>query len=57
MDLLFWVEYVLESEKNAARFFKEQRIDLSKLVKKAISAFEAEAKEVLTRPRKGSPPF
>jgi hypothetical protein len=43
LELVFWVEYVLETEENAKRFVEEQRIDLAELVKKAVSAFEAEA--------------
>jgi hypothetical protein len=43
---VFWVEYVLETEENAKHFLKEQRIDLAELVKKAVSAFEAEAGEM-----------
>jgi hypothetical protein len=43
LELVFWVEYVLETEENAKRFLEEQRIDLAELVKKAVSAFEAEA--------------
>jgi hypothetical protein len=46
LELLFWVEYVLQTKENAARFFDERRIDLAELVRKAISAFEAEAKEL-----------
>src|ERR1700755_778430 len=43
LELLFWVEYVLAAKQNAERFFEESRIDLAELVRKAISAFEAEA--------------
>ncbi len=46
LELLFWVEYVLETEENAKRFLDEHRIDLAELVKKAVSAFEAEAGEM-----------
>ena len=51
LELLFWVEYVLETEENAKRFLEEHRIDLAELVKKAVSAFEAEAGGCLTRIR------
>jgi hypothetical protein len=53
LELLFWVEYVLEAQQNAERFFEEQRIDLAELVKKAISAFEAEAKEMFDETPEG----
>jgi hypothetical protein len=53
LELLFWVEYVLEAPQNAERFFEEQRIDLAELVKKAISAFEAEAKEMFDETPEG----
>lgn len=53
MELLFWVEYVLESKQNAERFFEEQRIDLAELVRKAIAAFEAEAKEMFDETPEG----
>jgi hypothetical protein len=46
LEFLFWVEYVVETEENAKRFLEEQRIDLAELVKKAVSAFEAEAGEM-----------
>jgi hypothetical protein len=44
LELLFWTEYVLAAKQNAQRFLEEQRIDLAELVRKAISAFETEAK-------------
>ena len=53
LELLFWVEYVLESKQNAERFLEEHRIDLAELVKKAISAFEAEAKEMFNESPEG----
>lgn len=53
LELLFWVEYVLESKQNAERFLDEQRIDLAELVKKAIAAFEAEAKEMFNESPEG----
>jgi hypothetical protein len=46
LELVFWVEYVLETEENAKRFLEEHRIDLAELVKTAVSAFEAEAVEM-----------
>ena len=53
LELLFWAEYVLAAEQNAKRFVEEQRIDLAELVKKAISAFEAEAKEMFDETPEG----
>lgn len=46
LELLFWTEYVLGAKQNAECFFAESRIDIAELVRKAISAFEAEAKEM-----------
>lgn len=53
LELLFWVEYVLESEENAERFLREHRVDLAELIKKAISAFEAEASEMFDESPEG----
>lgn len=53
LELLFWVEYVLAARQNAERFFEEKRIDLAELVRKAISAFEAEAKDVFDETPEG----
>jgi hypothetical protein len=53
LELLFWTEYVLEANLNAERFFEEQRIDLAELVRKAISAFEAEAEKILDETPEG----
>jgi hypothetical protein len=53
LELLFWVEYVLEDKQNAERFLEEHRIDLAELVKKAIAAFEAEAKEIFDESPEG----
>jgi hypothetical protein len=53
LELLFWVEYVLENKQNAERFLEEHRIDLAELVKKAISAFEVEAKEMFDESPEG----
>jgi hypothetical protein len=53
LELLFWTEYVLEGNLNAERFFEEQRIDLAELVRKAISAFEAEADKIFDETPEG----
>lgn len=53
LELLFWTEYVLEANLNAERFFEEQRIDLAELVRKAISAFEAEAEKIFDETPEG----
>jgi hypothetical protein len=53
LELLFWVEYVLEAEEHAQRFLREHRIDLAELVKKAISAFETQAGEMFNESPSG----
>lgn len=53
LELLFWVEYVLTAKQNAERFFEESRIDLAELVRKAISAFEAEANNIFDETPEG----
>ena len=53
LELLFWVEYVLENKQNAERFLDEKRIDLAELVKKAIAAFELEAGEIFNESPEG----
>jgi hypothetical protein len=53
LELLFWTEFVLEANQNAQRFFEEQRIDLSELVRKAVSAFEAETKAMFDETPEG----